>query len=366
MCWTLAPVDEGSRLGDSVKLDRRGVYVRDKKRTKRRVGIVGSVLIDLDPPALLRSPHVQTVLSSRIAGRIRGDDTLLATAKTLTIDCGEGVRLKAVVNDAGPQAQLIILIHGWLGEANSPYLRHAAGALHDAGFSVARLLLRDHGDTSGLNEAMFNSARIDEVVAACSWLIDRYGALGAGLMGFSLGGNFALRVGRNPDRDPRLGAVLAICPVVDPAKSVEVLDGGWFGYRWYFLRKWRRALREKQAAFPAIYDVEGGLTLPTIAELTDYFVARYTPFANSTEYYTHYTLTNDDFDGVETPARVVAAADDPVIPVDTVRSLKSQGPLDVVVTRFGGHCAYIEDYALGSAVGRHALRYFGDVLRRDG
>lgn len=319
-------------------------------------------MIDLDPPALLRSPHVQTVLSSRIAGRLRGDEPLLDAAETVTINCGDDIRLKAVVNDSGPQAQLVILIHGWLGEADSPYLRHAAHALHADGFSVARLLLRDHGDTSGLNEEMFNSARIDEVVAACNWLIDRYGRRGAGLMGFSLGGNFALRVGRNPHRDTRLGAVLAICPVIDPVRSVEVLDTGWFAYRWYFLRKWRRALREKQAAFPGIYDVEGGLGLPTVGELTDYFVARYTPFANSAAYYAEYTLTNEDFVGVDTPARVVAALDDPVIPVDTVRALQSSGALDVIVTRFGGHCAYIENYGLGSAVGRHACHYFSNLL----
>ena len=324
-------------------------------------------LIDLEPPVLLRSAHVQTVISSRVAGRIRGDDALLEAAERLVINCGDGVRLQAVVNDAGPQAQLIVLIHGWLGEADSPYLLHAARELHEAGYSVARLLLRDHGGTAALNEAMFNSARIDEVVTACNWLINRYGARGAGLMGFSLGGNFSLRVGRNPARDPRLGGVLAICPVIDPAISVDMLDGGWFAYRWYFLRKWRRALREKQAAFPAIYDVEGGLALPTVGELTDYFVTRYTPFANSAEYYAHYTLRNEDFVGVDTPAQIVAAADDPVIPVDTVRSLQSRGALDVTITRFGGHCAFIEGFSLGSAVGRYAREYFHGVLpSRDG
>lgn len=316
-----------------------------------------SDVLDFDPPVLLRSPHVQTVLSSRLGGRASAE-ALETSAETLTLTCSRGVRLLAVLNSPRETAPLVILIHGWLGQADSPYLTRAARVLAEAGFSVARLLLRDHGGTAALNAGMFNSARIDEVVEACNLLIEHAGAHSAGLMGFSLGGNFALRVGCDPHRDPRLRAVLAICPVVDPARSVGKLDTGWIGYRWYFLRKWRRALKEKQAAFPTRYDVDDALTLPTIGALTNYFVERYTPYRDSDDYYARYTLTNATFEDIDIPMQIVAAADDPVIPVSTVHAIESRDLLGVSVTRFGGHCAYIGGFGGESVLGSHARRYF--------
>ena len=69
-----------------------------------------------------------------------------------------------------------------------------AHALQNAGFHVARLTLRDHGGTADLNEGLFHSAMTDEVVAAAEFIMDDFGCNTAGLVGFSMGGNFALRL----------------------------------------------------------------------------------------------------------------------------------------------------------------------------
>ena len=324
---------------------------------------MGVSLLKFNPHPLLRSAHVQTVLSSRLVRQFdaTGND-LLDQARTVTIECGDGVRLQAVVNETSASQPLVIIIHGWLGRADSPYVRRAAVALNRAGFNVARLLLRDHGDTGSLNEEMFNSARIVEVVAATNWLVDQYGTAGGGIMGFSLGGNFALRVARDASRHPRLQACLAVCPVIDPEKAVRAIDDGWVGYRWYFLRKWRQALVEKQGAFPDAYDLDAALKLPSVAALTDYLVARHLPFVHSREYYQHYTLTGNGLAGLEIPTRILAAADDPVVPIGDVETLDGSRHLDVVVSRFGGHCGFIEDFRLRSALDWYTPEFFTSKL----
>src|SRR4029434_11355431 len=91
--------------------------------------------------------------------------------------------------------------------------RRAAVALHGAGFRVARLLLRDHGDTAALNAEMCHAARIDEVLSACNALSERYGSGRTGLLGFSLGGNFAVRVAAHDACSRSIARVLASCPV---------------------------------------------------------------------------------------------------------------------------------------------------------
>lgn len=315
------------------------------------------------PPALLRSPHVQTLLSSRLVrGFSRAGNELFERAEPLVIPCRDGIRLQALANVEYPQAPVVIVIHGWLGRADSPYVCRSADALHDAGFNVVRLLLRDHGGTAGLNEDLFNAARIDEVVDACNYLVRHYGQHGAGLMGFSLGGNFALRVAGHPACDTGITACFPVCPVVDPQTSAAAIDAGWPTYRWYFVSKWREAFVEKQSAFPDLYDFRALERMRSVADLTDYLVDRYTPYDSTEEYYSHYTLTADKLAGVQMNVLILSAADDPVIPVHTLAPLRTLANGQFDLSDMGGHCAFIENYRLRSALDTYSVNYFRRAL----
>jgi predicted alpha/beta-fold hydrolase len=320
-------------------------------------------MMNLNPPLLLRSPHVQTLLASRLPRQI--DDTgceLLERAETVILRCRDGVRLQAVVSADHPGAPLVIILHGWLGRADAPYMRRVSEALYRGGFNVARLLLRDHGGTAGLNEELFNAARIDEVVDACNALVGRYGQGDAGLMGFSLGGNFALRVAMHAQRSAGFSTCLAICPVLDPETSAAAIDEGWFAYRLYFVRKFAKSFAEKQAAFPDRYEFSAVRGMDSIGALTDYLVERYTPFATASEYYSHYTLTADKLARIEMDVRVLSAFDDPVIPSATLEPFRVLPAGSFDLSPVGGHCGFIENYRLRSALGSYAARYFERLL----
>lgn len=315
--------------------------------------------MNCNPPVLLRSPHMQTVLSSRFARGFNGAGLkLLERAETLIVPCRDDVRLQAMANVEFPGAPLIIVVHGWLGRADSPYVCRAADALHAAGFNVIRLLLRDHGDTAVLNEGLFNAARLDEVVDACNYLVAQHGGQGAGLMGFSLGGNFVLRVAAHPECHPALRACFAVCPVLDPASSADALDSGWAAYRWYFVSKLRQSFVEKQAAFPDRYDFSSMQVRNRVADLTDYLVDRYTPFDSTAEYYSHYTLTADKLAGVQMNTLVLSAADDPLIPLHTLGPLRTLANGHWDLSALGGHCAFIDNYRLKSALDAYTVDYF--------
>lgn len=318
-------------------------------------------MLEFQPHPLLRSPHLQTVLSSRLVRQRDGVGMdLVADAEAVTLQCRDGIRLRAFLNpSATPGAPLVVLVHGWLGCADSPYLRRATTALHRAGFAVARLLLRDHGGTADLNQEIFNAARIHEVVDACNALAELQGSSSCGLMGFSLGGNFVLRLAAHPETSERFRTALAVCPALDPAAAVANLDRGWIGYQRYFLRKWRRAFVEKQAAFPELYDFSDALRLSRVDTLTDYFVSRHTEFQDAREYYGHYTLTEDLVRSLRMPVQILATEDDPVIPADHFRILqKADGAELVDLVRHGGHCGFIQDFSLSSALDAHAVKFF--------
>jgi hypothetical protein len=113
----------------------------------------------------LANAHVQSMLASsglrRAAARLRFP-SLHEASSAVILDCGDGVRLQGFHSAF---AQWPLLLHGE-GSVQSSYLLVSAGRLLAAGFDVFRLHFRDHGDTHALNEGLFHSCRLDEVVGA--------------------------------------------------------------------------------------------------------------------------------------------------------------------------------------------------------
>jgi predicted alpha/beta-fold hydrolase len=55
------------------------------------------------------------------------------------------------------------------------------------------------------------------------------------------------------------------------------------------------------------------------------------------------------------PARLIAAADDPVIPIADLDDIAVTPALKIDVLARGGHCAFLEDYGLRSWLDRAVL-----------
>lgn len=306
-----------------------------------------------EPPRGLANRHIQSVLSKLPwrRRRIREQATaLLDASRPEVLDCGEGVRLLGFYSaPAQPSRGLVILLHGWEGSADSSYMLSAGTALFDAGFEVFRLNFRDHGDTHALNEGLFHSCRIEEVVNAVKAVQALHPTPRLALAGQSLGGNFALRVAvRAPVAGIELRGVLAVCPVLEPESTMRALEHGLFIYRDYFLRRWRNSLLAKATIFPELYEFGDLTRLRTLTETTDFFVRRYTEFPDLRAYLKGYALTGSVLEDLRVPARVVLAADDPVIPSRDLANIASVPSLRIDLLPHGGHCGFVEGYRLRS------------------
>ena len=209
-----------------------------------------------NPPPYLRSPLLQSVLaSSRI--RTWGRNRFAAPAREKILALDEGVRLLGYLSTSadGVDKGLVILIHGWEGSADSAYILSAARHLYNHGYSVFRLNLRDHGQSQHLNEGLFYATLIDEAFQAVGQSAESARGAPTFLVGFSLGGSFALRIGLQCSGAPisNLRYIVAVSPVLDPEKATDAADAHPL-FRRYFLRKWRRSLKIKQRLFPSSYD----------------------------------------------------------------------------------------------------------------
>ena len=303
------------------------------------------------PPAWLANPHVQSVFPSlplrrpAVAWRCR---RVAAASRELIVDCGDGVRLlaeHATREGAGqtPADRVAVLLHGWEGSSRSLYVLSLAQYLYDRGYDVVRLNLRDHGGSERLNPGIFHSCRIAEVVGAVRRIQDLNPGRKLYLAGFSLGGNFMLRVAaraRGAGIEP--SAVVAVCPVVDPGSTLVQLERGWPVYRQYFVWKWHRSLRDKQAAWPDQYDLGEVLSLGTLTEMTDVLARRYGGYPTLEDYLHGYAVTGDALATIEHPTRIITAADDPIIPVEGFDRIARPRSLALTRTAFGGHCGYYD------------------------
>lgn len=304
---------------------------------------------DFAPPVWLRHYHLQSILPTSRVRRpwvLRHARTLLASSKPEILDCGEGVRLAgfhARQENAGRPAarRLVLLLHGWEGHAQSLYMLALGSRLFERGYDVFRLNFRDHGGSHGLNAGLFHSCRIDEVVGAAA----RLQALHPQQLivgGFSLGGNFALRVAaRATAAGITLERAFAICPVLSPHATLERLEHGWFIYRQYFITKWRRSLHLKQRSFPDLYDLKDILGLRTLTDMTDQMVRRYSEYPDLNTYLDGYALTGETLANLTVPSHVLLAEDDPIIPVQDAAGLARPDCLDLTISRFGGHCGFL-------------------------
>jgi predicted alpha/beta-fold hydrolase len=310
-----------------------------------------------DPPIGLRHRHVQSVLAGwpwRRRSLARHAAGLLAASRDEIVDCGSGVRLLGHYSARAGQAKgLAVLMHGWEGSAQASYVLSVGGLLYDAGFSVFRLNFRDHGETFALNRELFHSCRIDEVVGALGSITARYPAERTFVVGHSLGGNFALRAAaRAPGAGIALKKVVAVCPVLRPSSTMRALEDGLFIYREYFLRRWRRSLLAKAACFPELYDFGDLRRFRTLTATTEFFATRYASFPDLDTYLNGYALTGNVLAGLTVPSKLIAAADDPVIPAADLADLATPPALSIEVLPRGGHCAFLEDYRLRSWVDR--------------
>ena len=306
------------------------------------------------PGPLLRSAHVQSFLAGfSFRGRwIRRRFGTLRRAAACLLDCGDGVRLQAFLspaNSAAPAPALAMLLHGWEGSAESAYILSLARHLNRAGYAVFRLNFRDHGETHQLNRELFHSCRLGEVLEAVRAMAARFPAGRLFLVGFSLGGNFALRVALEaPAWGIRLDHVVAVSPAIDPGHVLEAIEQAPAGYQRRFMSKWRRSLRRKHELFPDLFDMEACMRHTGLRELTRYMIQHSSEFETMEQYLDGYSIAGSRLARLRVPATVVAAADDPIIPVRDFAEITRPSCLALEIQEHGGHCGFIENLALRS------------------
>ena len=318
------------------------------------------------PPLFLRNAHVQTVLaSSKI--RTLGANAMQDVARQKIIETAEGIRLLGYysVQDDGRAKGLAILLHGWEGSTDSTYLLRCGKSLYASGYDIFRLNFRDHGDSHHLNKGIFYAVLIEEVFQAVNQAAGFSNGRPVFLIGFSLGGNFVLRILKKCVNVPikNLYHAVSISPVLNPRKSTEKIDRIPY-LRKYFLAKWRRSLKKKQGLFPDIYDFTDVMGVKTIQGLTDVLLEKYSDFPTAQAYFDAYALMGTAIADINTPTTIVTAEDDPIIPINDFYDLDLNEHIRLLIHPHGGHNGFITGFKLQSWYENMIIRLFDHICNK--
>jgi predicted alpha/beta-fold hydrolase len=240
----------------------------------------------------------------------------------------------------------IILLHGLEGSSHAHYMAGISDKAWAAGWSVVRLNQRNCGNTEHLSRGLYHSGLTHDALFVMRELIEQDGIGVLALAGYSLGGNLALKLaGDLGDAAPAaLVAVCAVSPTLDLAGCVDALERrSNFAYQWNFVRNLKARMRRKVAAFPGAFSLDALRRVRTVRGFDEAYTAPHHGFRDAADYYYRASALRV-IGRITVPTLIITAEDDPFVPDVPFRHADVAGNpnITVIITRHGGHCAYLE------------------------
>ncbi len=242
----------------------------------------------------------------------------------------------------------VIFFPGWLGHKDSKYLIPLADLLHINNFDIIRIHPVDHGDTEHLNKDFFRATDIQTLIEAVEFIGKKYQNNEIHLIGFSLGGNIALRISACESIN-FLKSTVVISPVIDPEISMHAMDNTSWILKKYFVNKWRRTLRRKMRLHN-ISNVEESFRYKDLEKMTEFFTKNFSPHKNVKELFAGYAITQDTINQIKNNTLIYSSVDDPCVPIKPLYSLDQTNNVKFKPQQYGGHCGFIDDFKFNSSV----------------
>ncbi len=247
-----------------------------------------------------------------------------------------------------PSTPTLIIIHGLEGSSNSRYVLGLSAKALSANMNVIRLNLRNCGDTLHLTPTFYNAGQSGDIISVVSHLYENLNFKNIFLLGYSLGGNIALKAGAEMamlnKTNGYLKGIGAISPSIDLSASIKALNSGINKmYELRFLLSLKYKVIQKNRFFPGKFNVSVLPKIKDIRAFDDYFTAPDGGFADSTDYYQKASSLSI-LDKITIPTIIVTAKDDPIIPYSSFLSNQLKNPaITLLAPDYGGHGGFIHN-----------------------
>jgi uncharacterized protein len=238
-----------------------------------------------EPHPLLRNPHLATVTAAYLP---RTASSLPLTDRLFEVEPGTRLLAKCHWQENRRQYPTLVLVHGFEGSSESPYMLGTAHKAFDAGFNVLRMNQRNCGGTEHLTPTLHNAGLSADCRAVLEELIERDGLPDIFFAGYLVGGNLVLKMAGElgPNAPQEFRGLCAVSPCLDLASCSK--GSGLprnFLYEWYFLRCVRSTLEKKAEFLPERYGVAGSPRVSTLREWHEAVTAPAFGYRDAAEYY---------------------------------------------------------------------------------
>ncbi len=232
----------------------------------------------------------------------------------------------------GTPAGELILLHGLEGGGDSGYMRSMAFHALEAGFVTHRFHMRTCGGTESRAQTLYHGGLTSDLLELVRQTPRPF------LIGFSLGGNVALKLAGELGETDLIGGVCAISTPIDlgaSARRISERDNALYERR--FVKRMKQRLiatgRYTEAALSGsdtIYAIDDNVTAPSFG------------FGTADNYYA--TQSSKDFlAAIRVPTLLIQAKDDTFIPFEIFDhpAFGSNPCLKLIATEYGGHLGFL-------------------------
>jgi predicted alpha/beta-fold hydrolase len=234
--------------------------------------------------------------------------------------------------------------------------------------NVVRLNQRNCGNTEHLSASLFHSGLTADVASVLDELATVDGLPSLSIVGYSLGGNLALKLageyGNQPP--PVLRSVAAVSPILEIGACVDALERREnFLYQWNFVRDLKRRMRRKNRFWPGRFDLSKLSRIRTVRQFDDAYTAPSFGFKDAEDYYFRASAMRV-IDRIAVPALIISAEDDPFVPAAPFRDPKVSANVHITLRlcRHGGHCGFVAARSDGDDDGYWAENEIVDFVER--
>ncbi len=293
------------------------------------------------PYPLLRSGHAQT-----LAGVYLPMPRLPYRAVRHIVELDDGDRI--VLHDDRPEGwqrgdRACLLIHGLAGCHESGYMQRIAHKLGARGVRAFRMDLRGCGAGEGLARLPYHSGRSEDARAALEAIARLAPESPVTLVGFSLGGNIALKLAGEVEDRPcaHWDSVMAVCPPVDLAAcSRQIQKRPNTLYDRYFVSRLIAQLDTRRDHLPPEFAQPFARPPRTLWDFDNQFTAVVCQFGTADDYYAR-ASSLPLLARIRRPTLILSAADDPMIPPASLLNARLPAAVRLCMTHAGGHLGFV-------------------------
>lgn len=311
------------------------------------------------PAPGLSNAHVQTiagkVLRPGVSVPLRRER--LETPDGDFLDLDFPAEAKPGDGSAGP---VVLVLHGLEGTSTRRYMGTTYRALLDRGMRPVGMNFRGCSGEPNRTARAYHSGETGDLRFVLQTLRARF-AGPLGLVGYSLGGNVALKflgesgsaagtggagdAGDAGEAHALVSAAAAVSVPFDLAAGAGALERGLMG-RWvytrYFMRGLRSKLLAKRGLVADVCDLEAVASARTIRDFDDAVTAPIFGFDSAADYYAR-SSSGGFIPGIRVPTLVVHSRDDPFLPAAAIpeAALAASPAVTAVITDRGGHQGYV-------------------------